>query len=292
MTVSTADLKITWEKLPADYILDEEPVENIDQPLLAAALREILEIAGLIVTGILIAPNMGICATVDEQLVIKSPDWFYASNVQPPENQEIRRSYTPNLEGDIPAIVMEFLSATANDEYSTVATYPPGKWYFYERILQVPIYAIFAPATGRLEVNQLNSLGEYQSYIPDANNRYWIEVIGLFLGVWYGTKTERTGYWLRWWDESGEMLLWGAEMVERERQEREIAQQEVELERQQRTIAQQQAELERQEREIAQQQAELERQEREIAQQQADRERERSSILAAQLRAAGLEPEA
>ncbi|NJK75162.1 MAG: Uma2 family endonuclease, partial [Microcoleus sp. SU_5_6] len=233
MTASTVNLKITWKKLPADYILDEEPVENIDQPLLAAALREILELAGLIVAGILIAPNMGICATVDEQLVIKSPDWFYATNVQPPENQEIRRSYTPNLEGDIPAIVMEFLSATVNEEYSNKQTYPPGKWYFYEQILRVPIYAIFEPRTGVLEVYRLNSSGRYQVEQPDTNNRYWIEGIGLFLGVWYGTKTERTGYWLRWWDENGEMLLWGAEMVERERQEREIAQQQAELERQQ-----------------------------------------------------------
>ncbi|NJL66027.1 MAG: Uma2 family endonuclease [Oscillatoriales cyanobacterium RU_3_3] len=250
MTASTVNLKITWKKLPADYILDEEPVENIDQPLLAAALREILELAGLIVAGILIAPNMGICATVDEQLVIKSPDWFYATNVQPPENQEIRRSYTPNLEGDIPAIVMEFLSATSNDEYSSKQTYPPGKWYFYEQILRVPIYAIFEPGPGLLEVYRLNSSGRYQVEQVDENNRYWIEGIGLFLGIWYGTKAERTGYWLRWWDENGEMLLWGAEMVERERQEREIAQQ------------------------------------------QADRERERSSILAAQLRALGIEPEA
>ncbi len=250
MTVSTADLKITWEKLPADFILDEEPVENIDQPLLAAALREILEIAGLIVAGILIAPNMGICATVDSKLVIKSPDWFYARNVQPFPNQEIRRSYTPNLEGEIPAVVMEFLSATPCDEYSIKPTYPPGKWFFYEQVLRVPIYAIFEPTAGVLEMYQLDSSGRYQVQQPDSNNRYWIAGVGLFLGVWQGTKTERTGYWLRWWDESGEMLLWGAEMVERERQQREIAQQ------------------------------------------QAEQERERSSILAAQLRAAGIEPEA
>ncbi len=225
MTASTADLKITWEKLPDDFILDEEPVENIDQPLLAAALREILEIAGLIVTGILVAPNMGICATVDSKLVIKAPDWFYARNVQPLSSQEIRRSYTPNLEGEVPAIVMEFLSATANDEYSIKPTYPPGKWFFYEQVLRVPIYALFEPAAGVLEVYQLNSLGRYQVQQPDSNNRYWIEGVGLFLGVWQGTKAERTGYWLRWWDESGEMLLWGAEMVERERQEKANVQQ-------------------------------------------------------------------
>jgi Uma2 family endonuclease len=225
VTASTADLKITWEKLPDDFILDEEPVENIDQPLLAAALREILEIAGLIVTGILVAPNMGICATVDSKLVIKAPDWFYARNVQSLSSQEIRRSYTPNLEGEVPAIVMEFLSASPNDEYSIKPTYPPGKWFFYEQVLRVPIYALFEPAAGVLEVYQLNSLGRYQVQQPDSNNRYWIEGLGLFLGVWQGTKAERTGYWLRWWDESGEMLLWGAEMVERERQEKANVQQ-------------------------------------------------------------------
>lgn len=243
MTASTADLKITWEKLPDDFILDEEPVENIDQPFLAAALREILEIAGLILTGILVAPNMGICATLNGKLVIKDPDWFYARNVQSLSSQEIRRSYTPNLEGEVPAIVMEFLSASPNDEYSSKQTYPPGKWYFYEQILRVPVYALFEPAAGVLEVYHLDSSGKYEVQPPDAFGRYWISGVGLFLGVWQGTKAERTGYWLRWWDDSGEMLLWGVEMVERERQEKANVQQ------------------------------------------QADR-------LAAQLRAAGIEPEA
>ncbi|MEG5040043.1 MULTISPECIES: Uma2 family endonuclease [unclassified Microcoleus] len=250
MTVSKADLKITWEKLPDDFILEEQPLQNIDQPLLAAALREILEIAGLILEGTLVAPNMGICATLDNKLVIKAPDLFYVRNVQPLSSQEIRRSYTPNLEGEIPGFVMEFLSAPAYDEYSNKPTYPPGKWFFYRQVLGVPIYALFEPAAGVLEVYQLDSSADYQIQQPDLNGRYWIEGIGLFLGVWQGTKAERTGYWLRWWDESGEMLLWGAEMVERERQQRDIAQQ------------------------------------------QAEQERERSERLAAQLRAAGIEPEA
>ena len=257
MTVSTTDLKITWEKLPADFILDEEPVENIDQPLLAAALREILEIAGFILAGILIAPNMAICATLNDKLVVKAPDWFYARNVQPFSNQEIRCSYTPNLEGEIPAIVMEFLSASPNDEYSIKPSYPPGKWFFYEQVLRVPIYAIFEPAAGVLEVYQLNSSERYQAQQADVNGRYWVAGVGLFLGVWYGTKAERTGYWLRWWDESGQMLLWGVEMVEREREEIALVQQEIAL-----------------------------------VQQQAEQERERSQKLAAQLRAAGIEPEA
>ncbi|MEG4215418.1 hypothetical protein QUA27_04300 [Microcoleus sp. Pol14C6] len=39
---------VTWEKLPDDFKLPDEPVENIDQPLLAAALREALDLAGFI----------------------------------------------------------------------------------------------------------------------------------------------------------------------------------------------------------------------------------------------------
>jgi Uma2 family endonuclease len=221
MPVSTAELQITWEKLPDNFILDEEPVENIDQPILAAALRESLEIARLISEEILVASNMGICATLNGKLAIKAPDCFYVRNVKPLANQEIRRSYTPHLEGEIPAIVMEFLSATESDEYSSKQSYPPGKWFFYEQVLRVPFYAIFEPVEGLLEVYQLNSSGRYELQPPNENNHHWIAGVGLFLGVWQGIKANRTGYWLRWWDENAQMLLWGAETIEKERQRSE-----------------------------------------------------------------------
>lgn len=32
--------KITWPLLPDDFVLPDDPVENTDQPLLAAALRQ------------------------------------------------------------------------------------------------------------------------------------------------------------------------------------------------------------------------------------------------------------
>ena len=46
---------ITWEKLPDEFILPDEPVDNNLQPLLASALRESLELAGLILESMLIA---------------------------------------------------------------------------------------------------------------------------------------------------------------------------------------------------------------------------------------------
>ncbi len=225
MTTVTSKPKITWEKLPDDFPLPDEPVDNIDQPTLAAALSDSLEVTGRLRETMLVATNYGVCARLDGKIVVKAPDWMYVPRIQvSPEN--VRRSYTPHLQGDSPGIVMEFLSDTEGGEYSIKPTYPPGKWYFYEQVLRVPHYAIFEPQQGVLEVYQLSDSGRYILQQPQEN-RYWIEALGLFLGVWEGRKGNRQGYWLRWWDESGQLLPWGVELVEQERQRAEQEQQRV-----------------------------------------------------------------
>jgi hypothetical protein len=137
MLASSANYEITWEKLPDDFVLDDEPVDNINQPSLAAALTESLEIAGKLPANSLITTNYGLCATVNQKIVVKAPDWAYILSIQVPR-EEVKRSYTPQLQGDIPVIVMEFLSDTEGGEYSIKPTYPPGKWFFYEQVLVVP----------------------------------------------------------------------------------------------------------------------------------------------------------
>ncbi len=57
--------------------------------------------------------------------------------------------------------------------------------------------------------------------------------MNLFLGVWQGKRENRSGYWLRWWNQSGELLLWGSELA---KQEHERAEQE--RQRAERLIAQ------------------------------------------------------
>ncbi|NQE36435.1 hypothetical protein E5S67_04200 [Microcoleus sp. IPMA8] len=79
---------------------------------------------------------------------------------------------------------------------------------------------------------RLSTYEEYKLQEPDANQRFWIESMGLFLGIWEGKKSQRTGYWLCWWDENGNLLLWGAERVEQERQRAEEERQRAEEERQ------------------------------------------------------------
>lgn len=104
--------QVTWEPLPKDFILPDDPVESDLQPLLAAALREALELADLIPSDSLIASNFGLCSTVEGKTVVKAPDWVYVPVVKPIPEGEVRRSYTPQLEGEAPAIVMEFISET------------------------------------------------------------------------------------------------------------------------------------------------------------------------------------
>lgn len=266
---SPTALVITWEKLPDDYPLEETPVENTGQPLIAGALREALELAEWIKPEMLIASNFGLCATVNGDLAIKAPDWVYVPSVQTIQVGTERRSYTPNLEGAVPIVVMEFLSATDGGEYSVKRSFPPGKWFFYEQLLQVPIYVIFEPETGLLEVYHLQA-GRYELEQPDLNGRHWIAEMGLFLGTWRGEKEERSGYWLRWWDKEGNLLLWGVEQVEQERQRTEAERQRTEAERQR---------------------AEQERERAEAERQRAEQERERAEKLAGFLRSQGIDPD-
>ena len=221
MIATVHPYNITWELLPEDFILDDEPVDNVNQPPIAAVLTESLELAGRLPSNALVTTNYGICTTVNGKIVVKAPDWAYVPQISV-AREEVKRSYTPNLQGEIPVVVMEFLSDTEGTEYSSKRTYPPGKWFYYEQILQVPNYIIFEPESGALEVHRLDESG-YDLRSPSENNRYWLNEMQLFIGVWQGRRENREGYWLRWWDEAGNLLLWGTELVVQEREAKEAA---------------------------------------------------------------------
>ncbi len=274
--------KVTWEKLPDDFILPDEPVESNLQPLLAAALRESLELAGLILESMLIASNFGLCATVEDKTIVKAPDWVYIPAAPPLPEGEIRRSYTPNLEGSSPLIVLEFVSETEGGEYSINPYYPYGKWHFYEKILQVPLYGIFHPKTAQLDLYRLIE-GRYELQQPGDEQRFWIPEMNLFLGTWQGKRSQLSAHWLRWWDASGHLLLWGHELLHQERQNLEQAQQQLEQERQR-------AEQERQRAEQEQQRAEQEQQRANVAEASLAKEKQLRQQLLDRLQSLGIAP--
>ena len=49
----------------------------------------------------------------------------------------------------------------------------------------------------------------------------------------HGDKEAHTGYWLRWWDQDGNLLAWAVEQIGQERQRAEQESQRAEQERQQ-----------------------------------------------------------
>lgn len=217
----TFPYQIHWEKLPNDFILPDEPVDNINQPSLAAALTESLVNANKLSPDSITTTNYGICVKLEQQFVVKAPDWAYIPRITVPKT-EIERSYTPQLQGDIPAIVMEFLSETEGGEYSIKPNYPFGKWFFYEKILKVPYYILFEIQSAHLEVYKLEN-GVYERQNPAETGRYWLEPLQLYLGAWDGIREGRQKAWLRWWTEKGELLPWGSELVKQLEIERQRA---------------------------------------------------------------------
>ena len=96
-SVTSASYDVKWEKLPDDFILPDDPVDNIHQPALAAALTDSLEVAGQLSDTAVTTTNYGICATVNGKIVVKAPDWAYIPHIRVPK-EEIERSYTPQLQ--------------------------------------------------------------------------------------------------------------------------------------------------------------------------------------------------
>jgi len=127
-----------------------------------------------------------------------------------------------------------------------------------------------------LELYRLNDEKKYQLEAANDQGLFWLPEMQLFLGVWQGQRENRDSHWLRWWDEQGNLLLWGTERVVQEQQRTEM-----ECQR---------ADVESQRADVESQRADVESQRADAESQRADVEIQRSARLAAQLRAAGIEP--
>jgi Uma2 family endonuclease len=190
----------------------------------------------------------------------EAPDWFYVPNVSPLVDGEYRRSYVLWKEFVAPLIAIEFVSGNGTEERDAT---PPsekekaGKFWVYEQAIRIPFYAIFDAWRDNLEVYHLVD-GRYVKMHPNDREHFAITPMGVELGL----KLENDVSWLRWWDESGNLLLTGDE---RALQAEAIADQQREIANQA-TLAQQQAE--------------------EIA----DQERQQKEKLANYLKAMGINP--
>jgi len=205
----------------------------------------------------------------------EAPDWFYVANVPPFLNGEYRRSYVMWKEIVAPLIAIEFVSGNGSEERDRTAPSnkdKAGKFWVYEQAIRIPFYVIFEARKALVEVYHLVD-GNYVRMQPNDRDHFAIAPMSVEIGI----RQDGGVYWLRWWDESGNLLLTG--------DERAIAEQQARLEAE--AIANQERAIANQEREIANQEREIAYQER-IAKQQAEQKAER---LAEKLRALGFDPD-
>ena len=155
-------------------------------------------------------------------------------NVSPLLDGEYRRSYVLWKEFVAPLIAIEFVSGNGSEERDAT---PPsesekvGKFWVYEQAIRIPFYVIFDAWRDNLEVYHLVD-GRYAKMQPNDRGHFEIAPMGVEIGL----QQESTTTWLRWWDESGNLLMTGDE---RAVQAEVIANQQTAIASQQRAIAEQ-----------------------------------------------------
>ncbi len=184
----------------------------------------------------------------------RGPDFFAVLGVDGTPSRQGWVVWDEN--GRYPDIILELLSP------STASQDMGKKKDIYEQVFRTPNYFVFDPFDpNSLQGWRLDASLRYQSLVPNERGWLWCETLGFWLGTWEGIVDRETAVWVRFYDESGNLVPLPEE------------------------AAQQQAETAQQQAETAQQQAET-------AQQQAEHERQRADRLAARLRELGEDPNA
>lgn len=252
----------TAEELPFS---DGKPVDSELQDLVPHLLKAILEILWAERDDWFFGIDMGWYYHPEKPAIV--PDGFLSLGVKRIiDPEKLRLSYLSWAENYVvPTLTIEVVSKTPGGEYKK-------KKHLYAE-LGVPYYVIYAPSRirkPRLTIYQLIN-GKYEQC---QENPLWIPEIGLAIGTGRGHYSGVTREWLYWYNQQGERYLVPQETIDYEQ------------------FARKQAEYERQQAELAlqevQQQAEQERLRAEQAQQHAEQERLRAEYLAEKLRSLGI----
>jgi Uma2 family endonuclease len=214
---------------------------------------------------IFLASNLNLYYDLQNYHWYKKPDWFAVVGVNRLyEQRDLRLSYVIWQEEVSPLIVVELLSPGTEDEdlgrKLRDVKQPPGKWEVYERILQIPYYAVFDRYKYEFRLFELRN--DWYAEVELSDNKFWIPELELGLGVWEGKfqESDEQQVWLRWYDSTGNWVLLPEEL------ERQLADSEI-------------------------RRADSEIREKELERQRADSERLKKEMLIAQLRAMGCEPD-
>ncbi len=263
---------------------DDEPVDSIFSAKQQRLLIEPLYTSWHPERPFLADANVGLFYTPRQPPIV--PDAFISLDVQVGKEwwEKRHRSYFFWELKKPPEVTVEVVSNKEGGEDSSKLIDYAGMGILY--------YVIFDPLQALsqtlLRIYRLSERGYRRT------TERWFPEVGIGVQLWEGVYEDLSLVWLRWCDQSGNVLPTGAEQAERARQERQRAEQErqrAEQERQRAEQERQRAEQERQRAEQAELAREQERQRAEQAELAREQERQRAEQLAAQLRALGIEPD-
>ncbi len=256
---------------------DDEPVDSIFSAKQQRLLIEPLYTSWHPERPFLADANVGLFYTPRQPPIV--PDAFISLDVQVGKEwwEKRHRSYFFWELKKPPEVTVEVVSNKEGGEDSSKLIDYAGMGILY--------YVIFDPlqalSQSLLRIYRLSERGYRRT------TERWLAEVGIGVQLWEGVYEDLSLVWLRWCDQSGNVLPTGAEQAERARQERQRAEQE----RQRAEQAELAREQERQRAEQAELAHEQERQRAEQAELAREQERQRAEQLAAQLRALGIEPD-
>lgn len=181
------------EELPDS---DETPVDNELQDLIPGLLKAILAMAWAERMDWFFGVDMGVYYDPYQPAIV--PDGFLSLGVERFYDENLRPSYAIWEEEKVPILVLEVVSQTYRNEYST-------KKDEYAK-LGVLYYVVYNPTRRRkprLEVHQLIN-GVYQ--LQDGNP-VWLPEVGLGIGIERGTYQGITREWMYWYNQQGKRFL-------------------------------------------------------------------------------------
>lgn len=235
--------------LPTMYDLPSEDPEEPGLPdeyhcYQPPLLRSTFKPANYDLEEVFIGADINLYYDVRHRNWYKRPDWFAVMGVSRLyEGHDLRLSYVMWQELVSPFVVVELLSPGTEDEDlgRTVrqSDKPPTKWQVYEQILRVPYYIVFSRYTNELQVFRLVA-GEYE--LTFTEGRLSVPQLGLSLGLWQGSYENIERLWLRWFTESGELILTPSEEAAAAQQQAATAQQQVAAAQQRASSAEERAE--------------------------------------------------
>lgn len=226
--------------------------------------------------------NVGLFRASKQPPVV--PDFLLSLDVAHPDDPwpKENRSYFVWIYGKFPDLVIEIVSNTEGGEATS-------KRKLYGE-MRIPIYVIFDP------LNQLG--GGVLQVLNLVHNKYepvlasWLPEIGLGLLLWEGSYAGLHGEWLRWCDQSGEILPTGDERAVQEQHRADDADQRAADEKQSAIRALQRADQEQQRADDEQQRADDEQRRADGEQRRAESAEQREAKLLAKLRVLGVDPDA